>query len=332
MFGFLFFGVAIFLLLQLLPVGDAIIADRYSYIAYFGLIFTMGCFYNNAAKGIPAWIKPFKFVVPLIVLGWFLYLGATTYSYCGVWKNTETLWKNEIEEQPEVPTSYNNLGFEYKTQGDSLAGVGQAEQAKNRYAEALPLLSKSIMLQPSFDEPYITRAEIERINGKNDLALADLKKAIAIKPDNAGAYQERAILYCIEGKVDSGGADFNKSIQLDPNVAEAYCSRGNYDDMTGNYAAAIADYTKALSLKPDLSDAYLNRGSVRLRHNQPDSAIADLTVFLQLNPQSGDGYNKRSNAWYMKHDYQKALEDAQQAQKLGFAVDQNYLQGLMGHK
>jgi len=70
---------------------------------------------------------------------------------------------------------------------------------------------------------------------------------------------------------------------------------------------------------------------VRLRHNEPDSAIIDLTTYLQLVPQSGDGYAKRSNAWFMKKDYEKALEDAQQAQKLGYAVDPNYIQGLENH-
>jgi len=327
-FGLLFFLLNIGPLLQLLPVGPNIMAERYSYIPYIGLSFiiaqvVMVFFGYNIKEGFQPGkqivvLTPYKNAALTIAALFITVLAYASNERCKVWKNTETLWKSEIEEEPDVPTAYNNLGFEYKTQG--------------RYAEALPLLSKAIMMQPSYEEPYITRAEIERIDGKNALALNDLNKAISLKPENAGAYQERAILYCIEGKLDSGGADFNKSIQLDPTVAEAFCSRGNYDDMTGNYNAAMADYSKALELKPDLQDAYLNRGAVRLRHNKPDSAIIDLTTYLQLVPQSGDGYAKRSNAWFLKKDYGKALEDAQQAQKLRYSMDPNYIQSLENHK
>jgi len=316
LFGFLFYASAIFLLLQLLPVGTAIIADRYSYVAYFGLFFVLGYFYTEVANGNLKWGKSFHGTVPFFVAAWFIWLGMTTRARCEVWKNTETLWRDAIEKQPGLSSAYNNLGFELYNQ--------------NRYDEALPLFTKSIELLPTFVLPYVNRGEIYRSEGKSELAMADFNKAISLDPKSADSHLSRAILYCIKQKLDSAGADFALAIQLNPTMAEAYCSRGNYDDMRNQYDSAIADYTKAISLKPDMAAAFENRGEALIKHKSFDAGIADLNTFLQLKPESGEGYMKRSVAYFEMKEYKNALSDANLAQSLGFAVDANYLQGLKG--
>jgi len=315
MFGFLFYTTAIFLLLQLLPVGTAIIADRYSYIAYFGLFFIIGYLYYKAMLGVPAWLKTIRPVFPIILLGWFIYLGMTTRARCEVWKNTESLWRDAIEKQPTLSTAYNNLGYELYN-----------KEAK--YDEALPYFTKAIELLPTFELPYMNRGEIYRIQGKNQLAQIDFNKAISLKPNDAKPYLSRAILYCIKGKLDSAGADFDKCISIDPNMAEAYSSRGNYYDMRGKFDSSIADYNKAISLKPDIPDAYMNRGEAFIRHKDFDAGIADLNTYLQLKPESGEVYMKRSSAYLDRKEYKNALQDALQAKTLGFTVDANYIENL----
>jgi hypothetical protein len=47
LFGFLFFAVNIFLVLQILPVGDAVMADRYTYVSYIGLFIIIGFFLKD---------------------------------------------------------------------------------------------------------------------------------------------------------------------------------------------------------------------------------------------------------------------------------------------
>ena len=313
-FGFLFYATAIFLLLQLLPVGTAIIADRYSYIAYFGLFFILGHFYVKIREGNFMWGKSFHGTIPFVVAAWFIWLGMTTRARCEVWKNTETLWRDAIAKQPDLSSAYNNLGFELYHEG--------------KYDEALPLFTKSIQLLPTFALPYANRGEIYRIEGKNDLALPDFNKAISLDPKSAQPYVSRAVLYCIKQKLDSAGADFATAIRMDPNLAEAYSNRGNFYDMKGQYDSALADYAKAISLKPEIAEAYQNRANVLIQHNNIDAGIADLNTFLQLKPESGDGYLRRSKAYFEKKDYKNAQSDANQAQSLGIAVDPNYLQEL----
>ena len=314
LFGFLFYASAIFLLLQFLPVGTAIIADRYSYIAYFGLFFILGHLYIKIREGNFTWGKSFHGTIPFVLVAWFIWLGMTTRARCEIWKNTETLWRDAISKQPDLSSAYNNLGFEL--------------YHEEKYNEALPLFTKSIKLLPTFALPYANRGEIYRIEGKNDSALADFNKAISLDPKSAQPYVSRAVLYCIKQKLDSAGADFANAVRIDPNLAEAYSNRGNFYDMKGQYDSALADYAKAISLKPEIAEAYQNRANALIRHGNLDAGIADLNTFLQLKPESGDAYLKRSQAYFAKKDYKNAFSDASQAQSLGIAVDANYLQGL----
>ncbi len=314
MFGFLFYASAIFLLIQLLPVGTAIIADRYSYIAYFGLFFIIGSFYTSVVNGRIKWLNSLKGIMPFIVAVWVIWLVTVTRARCEVWKNTESLWRDAIEKQPDLSSAYNNLGFELYSQG--------------KYDEAVPLFIKSIKLLPTFDLPYSNLGQIYRLEGKNDLALTEYNKAITLNPKTPQTYVSRAVVYCIKNKLDSAGADFAMALKLDPNLAEAYSNRGNYDDMRGKYDSALADYSKAIELKPEMAEAYENRAQAYIRHKNYDAGIADLNTYLQLKPESADAYMKRSSAYFEKKDYKNALSDANQAQSMGLKVDPNYLENL----
>jgi len=313
-FGFLFFASSIFLVLQLLPVGDAIIAERYSYLSYFGLFFIGGSVYANAMKGIPSWVKPFKAILPFILIAYGIYLTVLSRERCLAWKNTLTLWMDEMEKQPLDPQSYNNVASEYKSQG--------------KYDEALPLLNRSIVLNPNFANPYSSRGEIYSKQGKYSLALADLNKSIELNPSRGRSYLSRAILYGMTGKVDSAGADFKKAIQLEPYLPELYFNLGIYEELVSNYDSAVASYSKAILLQPTMVDAYFNRGLAHLKHNNTDAGIKDFDAVLQMNPQSAPAYLDRSAAWNSKKEYKKALDDALMAQQLGYNVDTNYIKGL----
>src|SRR4030095_1705332 len=103
-FAIAFFTVTIFLVLQLLPVGDAVMADRYSYIPSIGLFYLFGEAFNYL------WNKRYK--VPVIaILGLFaLFFCVRTFQRTGVWKNDLTLFSDVIDKYPTVAIAYNNRG------------------------------------------------------------------------------------------------------------------------------------------------------------------------------------------------------------------------------
>jgi tetratricopeptide (TPR) repeat protein len=70
---------------------------------------------------------------------------------------------------------------------------------------------------------------------------------------------------------------------------------------------------KAIQDNPNNTDAYLKRGLIR-SHSQEDfpGAIEDFSHVIALKP-SAEAYNYRGTAYFWLQQYQKALEDYQQA-------------------
>ena len=113
LFGLGFFLVNVALILQVLPVGAAIMADRYTYLAYLGLFFLMAYFVDWILKN-----KSIKIIYKQLVSVFMIAIIAVQCSQAmdriAVWKNTESLWLDTIEKYSYVPTAHNNLGSFYQ--------------------------------------------------------------------------------------------------------------------------------------------------------------------------------------------------------------------------
>ncbi|HWY97783.1 MAG TPA: hypothetical protein VNY36_01750, partial [Bacteroidia bacterium] len=107
-FGAGFFVVNIFLLLQLLPVGGAMMAERYSYLCSIGLFFIA----SKSAVDLLENKKydTYKYILMAVMVGYGGYLANATYQRNKVWKNSELLWEDVIRQHKDVPIAYNNLG------------------------------------------------------------------------------------------------------------------------------------------------------------------------------------------------------------------------------
>ncbi|HWB64233.1 MAG TPA: hypothetical protein VG603_12025 [Chitinophagales bacterium] len=105
-FGSLFFLFNIVLLLQFIPVGVAIMADRYTYIAAIGPAFILG-----TAAGYLRNYWPKLFYVPLLFTGLLLlYLG---HQQTKIWENDATLWRAAINQEQGIRKGYENLAVYY---------------------------------------------------------------------------------------------------------------------------------------------------------------------------------------------------------------------------
>src|SRR5205823_14886599 len=111
-FGSFFFFVTIFLVLQLMPVGKAILAHRYAYIPCIGIFYLAGEGLNYLWNGKRKWLAS-------ILLGAFsVFFIIQTYSQCLVWKDSKTLWTSLIKKFPAVDWAYNNRSVIYLNEGN----------------------------------------------------------------------------------------------------------------------------------------------------------------------------------------------------------------------
>lgn len=95
-FGVLFYAVTLALVLQYIPVGRAIMADRYSYIPSIGIFLTAGWLLFQLYRN-----PKFKIVAIVTFLIYSSFLFYMTFDRNKVWKNDEALWTDVIKTYPD---------------------------------------------------------------------------------------------------------------------------------------------------------------------------------------------------------------------------------------
>jgi protein O-mannosyl-transferase len=296
-FGVCFFIAAISVMLQIIPVGSAYVAERYTYVAYIGFFYIIGQWMSGITAG--KWRN--------ISIGAFaaitLFFSCLTWNRIDVWKDDTTLFNDLVDSNPEIYSAYLYRGDLRRSEGD-LPG-------------ALDDYTKSIALNPEFAETYSKRSNIYDAIGNIRAARADYDILIRLKPDYAIAYNNRGWDNFQLGNIQAAFADYDKAIAIDPNYAQAFNNRGWAYYKSGNMQAAIADYSKAISLSPRFDKPYYNRAAIRFEVGDFGAAIEDYNSILKLHPDDGRIYYQRAQARLDLKDHTGACADWQKALETG---------------
>ena len=313
-FGFGFYLVNIILLLQLLPVGGAMMAERYSYLSYVGLFFIIGNGINWIWQSNQEKIKFYKYIIAPVFFLYTIFLGAKTKERNKVWKNDETLWTDVIKNHNNVALAFSNRGNYYQQAG--------------KYDLALADYTSALNLKENNYEALISRAGIYRMAGDFNLVIKDCDKAISINRNKAGAYINRGIAKSLLKNNDEAMKDFDMAIQLEPENSSAYTNRGFLFGKMEKVDEAINDYSKGIALNPEYAFAYFNRGLAYFKKENYEAAILDFNSTISLNNSKVETYFYRSQVYEAKKDYANALQDALTAQHYGVPVDSVYINNL----
>lgn len=310
-FGLGFYAATIFLVLQLFPVGSAIMADRYGYVASIGIFYLAG-------EGF-SWFtdKKWKQMAGLALLGIIVVLfSVKTYERSGVWKNDQTLWTDVISRDQTAPLPYNNRGYYFLSEGKNEEAIadfnraidldpanahaynlrGMANMHLSRNQEALRDFNKSIELKPDNAVAIVNRGWVLMNTSGGEEAFADFNRAIELDPAYAVAYNDRGIYFINNKRYDDAARDFDKAIALDPGYAEAYYDRGNVAMLVKNYDEAIRYYTRAIGTRRGYAQAYYYRGIAALYLGRKEAACNDLKQAAGLGfNAAGDAISKYCN-------------------------------------
>jgi peptidoglycan/LPS O-acetylase OafA/YrhL len=110
-FGLLFFTANIIFVLQLLSVGDAIKADRYTYVSYLGLFFIIGMGVDHLYNTNRVQFRINKTLIAVLTVAILICFCVISYYRTKVWKN-ETLIANDLLQKfPNDYLALNNKGF-----------------------------------------------------------------------------------------------------------------------------------------------------------------------------------------------------------------------------
>ena len=338
-FGMGFFAITVFLVLQLIPVGGAIMADRYSYLPSIGIFYLAGegIYWLWNKKG--DWSK-LKVPATLALTVLTIFLSMKTYSRCGIWKNSMTLWNSVISENNKVSVAYNNRGLLFAKDDnleialndfnkalelnaeypEALSNRGHAFTNQMKYDEAIADLNKAILLRPDFTDAYNNRGRALTSLKKFNEAVIDLNKAIELKPYFAEAYYNRGIAFVSLEKFAEAERDFNKTIELKPDFADVYNYKGILFGTMNRQEDALKNFSKTIELRPNQIDAYMNRAITLRSLKRNEEAVDDYISVINLNPNQADAYYNKALLEYDSGNKEEACSDFLNASKLGYSI------------
>jgi Flp pilus assembly protein TadD len=339
-FGIVFFVINISLVLHIIPIeGRVIVADRYTYLAYFGLFFAIipliFSIYNKWRnnKFASNFIKSFAILI-------FIIFSFQTYSRNKVWQNDEAFWTDVIKKDKSNHYANYSLALFYYEQQD--------------YERAIGFYDRAIQKFDNDFEYYTNRGACYVKLKETTKAIDDFARAIDLNPKNAYAYNNRGSLFLQIGDIRNAFIDFQIATQIDSNYADA---KANFEKtkmlqttisntststeyspeksqlfndigvkkaMNGDIENALPDFNKAVLLDSLNVNAFKNRGNAYASLKKFDEAMLDYNKVLKFNPYDAGIFMNIGNIKHQQND-KSACEYWQKAKKLGLKDAQQML-------
>ncbi len=297
-FGLLFFIINLALVLQIVPVGSAVMADRYTYLSSIGLFFILGI-------GVALLVEKFpkqKIFYLVILVSYITVLSVKAHDRCFTWKNSTSFWEDVNAKFPRFAPALNNLGIINETKGNK--------------GEAITFYTKAMEADPEFANAVFNRGTLYGKTGQFSKAIPDLDKAIKLAPGFVKAYTNRAIAKAQSDDLTGALNDLNQAISLEKSE-DAYYNRGFLKIQLKDYRDAINDLTEAIKLNSGSVKSYFSRGLANLNMRNFKEANADFTICINSTPGDGNAYYYRAISKINSGEARDCCEDLQKALQLG---------------
>lgn len=279
--GLAFYSVTVALVLQFLSVGQALMADRYTYLPFIGLAFAL-------AYTLIQWLDTksdnLKNIFSGLGLLFVLSLTVKTYSQVGVWKDSESLWTQVLKYHPKEDLALANRGNHRGKIGniegaikdlevavadgcnrtDVYEGLGSGygslsskrpEQREILIAKAKAMYAKAIELDPNNANVYYNLG-VAQVGSDPKAALEALSKSLELAP-----YKEKEVLPLISmcqintGQYDEALNSANKCLSIGINSAEMFYFRGLAYMGLSKFDLAKQELKQAIAIDPRHPDA-----------------------------------------------------------------------------
>lgn len=269
-FGLMFFFTGIALVLQIFPLGYALVAERYTYVPYVGISFFIGTLLDNLFR---RWQKKQSLLFLLLVIS-FSFLGVATFRQSQVWKNTLTLFTSASNACKTEYARKNMLAFAYKLEGEGLLAL-------NRTTEARKALQQSLLFNNEISETYYSLGVAYFKDGLYEPARENFEAALERDPGVPLYHKDLGMVYLRQRNFQKAIDHFSTAIALQPEEATYYNERGIAFLRSRQYEKALDDFSTALVLRPGWGKALANRGIIYFHLQQHELACRDFEAALQ---------------------------------------------------
>ncbi len=279
----------------LVQAGSQAYADRYTYLPQVGLLVALCWGIADLARGRTRAALAAAVVAAAALAG-------VTWIQLGVWRNSVTLWEQDLEVAgPSAPAL---LGL-----GEGLEAQGRDEEAIPRYRQALECDPDSVVAHSNLGGLLCGRGEL-------DEAEHLLRKAIALQETFAPAHANLGNVLFRRGDLEEAARENKLALHRDPGSSDACRNLGLIEFTRGNLDRAAEWYREALRLRPDSPEALGGLGNVLTRQGRSEEGIALLREAVRRNPRFGDGQVNLGKALAERGDLEGAARHFAEATRI----------------
>jgi tetratricopeptide (TPR) repeat protein len=217
--------------------GADLAPDRYSYLAGLGYALLAG----GAVLGVirlvgrgvltPTMGRAIAFA-GLVALGG---LAVAAWSYCQVWRDSETLWRWAVEMDPRCSVCVGKLGE------SALGGAGGAA----RVEEAEVLFRRAIALRPDLPDAYFNLGTALVLQGRYAEAAAPRRSYMERVPRSASGPERLGLAYLLDGRYEAAAPLLREALQRKPSAP----------GLRGYLAQALEGHAHALQAQGKVGEA-----------------------------------------------------------------------------
>ena len=296
--GWLWFLGTLVPVIGLVQVGEASIADRYTYLPLVGvLLLAIWSAYELTRRSHHA-------VLAVSVAGSvaLLVCMVLTRQQVGYWKDGATLFRRALAVTINNASAHCSLG-------DALRHAGQTDAAISQYEEA-------VRLKPNYAIAHNSLGALLAGKGQTDAAISHYEQAIRVEPESVEAHNNLGNALFRQGQIDAAITQYQEVARLRPDYTEAHNNIGNLFFRKGQLDAAIRQYEEVIRLNPDHADAHYNLGTALGKKGQLDAAIGQFQAALRLQPADADAHYNLGAALAKKGQIDGAIRQFQETLRL----------------
>jgi tetratricopeptide (TPR) repeat protein len=311
-----------------LGAGQGYLADRFTYVPYFGLFAIAAWYFDQYAKE-EKWKSSLQIALGALTVIYAIW----TVQQIKVWKNGETLWSHVIK-------------FEGKTNSLPYWNRAQFYRAQKKIDLSLRDYTQAITINPTNPELYNSRGktyfDLAMAKNPNDpqfketiqKAIADYSNGIRQPNKKPASHAEllinRGAAFGALENLQAAITDLSEGIQLNPDNKNGYFNRSIAYYNSGQLENALKDYQSYLKFDAFNANVWYECGMLYRALNRLPESLTSLNKAIELNPKFGLAYLERGRSKAQGGDKASAQSDYMQAKQLGVSLTSKDIEMMNG--
>jgi len=252
--GFVVLGYTgvIFPVLQWLPVGDAVAADRYFYVASIPVFMGIGMLLPLALNTFGKQVLPPVYLIIALLTGMCWYQAS-------LWKDEIKLFSHTVDHYPEAAVAWNN--------------IGAILQRQQNFPEAIRMYEKAIISRPDYTTALCNLGISYGKTGNMERAIALLERSVQSDSTHAESYGNLANAYIMSGRREEALRLFLKAVEINPLYVESWFNLGIYHRESGDIENAEKYFRKSVEIRPGFQEGWWSLSAVLFEKGDRKGAI-----------------------------------------------------------